>query len=60
LIDRALKRGQSLPFLALVGDDLDQSPRQAFINCILSQNKRYFIHNSANYFSLSPVIFFIF
>ncbi|ABV15668.1 hypothetical protein HMPREF0208_00934 [Citrobacter koseri] len=47
-----MKRGQSLPFLAFVGDDLDQSLRQAFIYCIIKQNYRNFIHSIANYFSL--------
>ncbi|NDO79702.1 hypothetical protein CJP72_02620 [Citrobacter sp. NCU1] len=53
-----MKRGQSLPFLAFVGDDLDQSPRRPFINCITNQNKRNFIQNSVDYISLSPAIFF--
>ncbi|ARV34121.1 hypothetical protein BUQ71_05660 [Escherichia coli] len=50
-----MKRGQSLPFLAQFGDDLDQSPRPAFINCIINQNYRNLMQN---HFCLSCAIFF--
>ncbi|EFF11844.1 conserved hypothetical protein [Escherichia coli B354] len=53
-----MKRGQSLPFLAQFGDDLDQSSRPAFINCIINQNYRNFMHNHINHFCLSRVRFF--
>ncbi|POZ47369.1 hypothetical protein CF017_12255 [Citrobacter braakii] len=55
-----MKRGQSLPFFAPVGDDLDQSLWRAFIYCITNQNNRNFIHSKYNYFSLYPAVFFIF